>query len=110
MVNIIKKVEGGGNPSWSLGKVLYEIFGISTNDYHNELYAIIQAVHGSISDCDNFLITQPSSITKISSFGRTTYQCLSTMIRNHIDHPDNPSTKLTLMELKKSIQFLKSIV
>jgi predicted ATPase len=114
-VHIVKKINGGMSSLWSLGRVLYEVFDIATNDYHNELYANIQATHGSIKDCDNFFIKQTGNIRRISYFinqktnKKITYQCLSTMIRNHIDHPDNQSTIFSPTDLKQSIDFLKTL-
>ena len=63
----------------------------------------------SIRDTDNHIIAQPQYNTAIHQkpykYRTTTYQSLSTYIRNAIDHPD-PTHSFTQEELRTSIELL----
>lgn len=89
----------------------YLAFDIVSNDYHIELYGWLQQKESknTIKSCDDYIKNHAdynSSIhNKTSSFSTTTYDTLSTFIRNAIDHPD-PSRTFTENELRTSTELL----
>jgi len=89
----------------------YLAFDIVSNDYHIELYGWLKQKESktTVKSCDDFIKAQtqynPTLHAKASSFGSTTYDTLSTFIRNAIDHPD-PSRTFTENELRTSTELL----
>lgn len=89
----------------------YLAFGVSSVDYHIELYGYLQSKTGKhgIEECDIYISQQSQYDTriheKIDSYNRHNYQTLPTYIRNAIDHPDSGRT-YTEYELKTSIELL----
>lgn len=102
-------------PTITFAETNYLTFGIPSHDYHIELYGYLQVKFSkaSVKDADDFIanhsLYNPLIHSKPSSHGSTTYQTLSTYIRNAIDHPDNGNT-FTQDELNVSIQLLKEIL
>lgn len=112
--------------SITAAEVNYKAFNIYSTDLHIALYselegiarqcsdAYVANVHG-IEKCDRFIEIQQEYQAhpqpKQTSFGPHDYNTLSTSIRNHIDHPDNPydyddghlemSTELMIRILKR---------
>ncbi|RZK48016.1 MAG: hypothetical protein EOO99_11670 [Pedobacter sp.] len=86
-------------------EVNYEVFEISTNDYHNELY-------GYLEDVDN---SELEGIKKDMSWkneksGKTETVSLAKYIRHSIHHPENTSNKkLPEADLQKSIEILRKL-
>lgn len=98
-------------PSITNAETNYLAFDIISNDYHIELYGWLQNKESknTVKSCDDFIKNNSSynSTThrKASSFGTTTYETLSTYIRNAIDHPD-PSRTFTEDQLRISTELL----
>ena len=108
-------------PTVTSAELNYVAFDIASNDYHIELYGLLQnkialsrgSVDCSVKDCDTYITQQveydPTLHRKPSAHimpHRTTnYESLPTYIRNAIDHPD-PSRTFTPEELRKSIELL----
>lgn len=98
-------------PSVTAAETNYWAFDIVSNDYHIELYGWIQDKQGglNVKQCDNFIKThleyQVPLHKRSSSHGATTYDTLSTLIRNAIHHPD-PTRTYTEAELRTSIELL----
>lgn len=99
-------------PTITSAETNYLAFDIASNDYHIELYGWLQqkeAVH-SVKACDNFIKSHHLYIAadhgKASSNPTgTTYDTLSTYIRNAIDHPD-PARTFSQEQLETSIKLL----
>ncbi len=103
-------------PIITTAEVNYEVFGISSIEYHNQLYAFMQSNHQlrTIKDADAYV---ESSVfyrrdihEKISNHptGHTQYRTLPTYIRNAIDHPDFTHS-FSEAELTNSIDLLRSV-
>lgn len=99
-------------PTITAAETNYLAFGIISSDYHIQLYGHLQDKTGklSIKDCDEYIVEQTTLYdstlhTKISSHNTTTYQTLSTYIRNLISHPD-PTRSYTHEDLKTSTELL----
>lgn len=98
-------------PTITSAETNYLAFDIVSNDYHIELYGHLQTKESktTVKSCDDFIKSHAlynSSIhSKPSSFNTTTYDTLSTYIRNAIDHPD-PSKLFSEQELRISIELL----
>lgn len=97
-----------------LPEISYLTFGVPSSDYHNLLYGEIQNKFNltSIKKCDNFLVNSTfynsNRLMKVYTHKNCQYMCLSTYIRNCIDHPDD--RKYTIEELQNSIDFLRKIL
>ena len=105
-------------PSIKLTRLLaseinYIAFGIISEDYFMELYENVQTKsgNGTISDCDNYILKMipPQELLRNDSYNNYTYQTLPTFIRNAISHPNSNRT-YTEDELKKCVEFLRSII
>jgi predicted ATP-binding protein involved in virulence len=98
-------------PSITSAETNYLAFDIVSNDYHIELYGWLQQkeLKNTIKSCDDFIKIQsqynPPIHNKTSSYGTTTYDTISTFIRNAIDHPD-PSRTFTESELRTLTELL----
>lgn len=98
-------------PSITAAETNYLAFDIISNDYHIELYGWLQDKQGNLSvkGCDNYIKARPEYTVplheKASSHGATTYDTLSTFIRNAIHHPD-PARTFNETELRTSIELL----
>lgn len=96
-------------------EVNYLVFGISSSEYHNQLYCEIQNRFNKlkVKTCDEFIVTcpyyNPTTHEKDSSYGTSNYQSLSTYIRNAIDHYDN-GNDFTDEELEISIKLMQDIL
>lgn len=86
-------------------EVNYEVFGIVTNDYHNELYGYIES--------ENIDLLKELEKTKkwINSKTNKVYDVsLSEYIRHSIHHPENSKNKeFTEKELSSSLKKLRKI-
>lgn len=98
----IEKIEGRAS---SYSEVNYEVFGIASTDYHNELY-------GYLEDVDR---TKLDTLPKSKSWtdkrdNKTTQVSLATYIRHSIHHPENTlNARFTDEELVESIETLRGL-
>jgi predicted ATPase len=101
-------------PSITSAETTYLAFDVVSNDYHIELYGWLQDKENlsAVKACDDFIKNHPkydsSKHLKPSGYGRTTYETLSTYIRNAIHHPDSGNI-FTESELRVSIELLMEI-
>lgn len=104
-------------PTITASEINYAAFDIPSVDYHIALYGAIQSKYNkhSISSCDQFIHTQCSPYYDATrhelstNYDRQQYYTLPTMIRNHIDHPDNPYN-YTAEQLTISIELMRDIL
>lgn len=102
-------------PSVTSAETNYLAFGISTVDYHIELYGYLQIRESknTIKDADEYIRMSARYDAAIHykpyTHGHTTYQTLPTYIRNCIDHPD-PAYSYTAEELEISTKLLIEIL
>lgn len=107
-------------PTITAAEINYLAFNIASTDYHIELYGTLQRKLGdkNVADTDEYIknhrLYDPAVHCKPSSFQLrnghiTTYETLSTYIRNAIDHPDPVNRSYTSSELKTSIELLIGI-
>lgn len=89
----------------SYSEVNYEVFGIPTNDYHNELYGYIEDVSKTK------LEALPKSKKRYNDKTKATETVsLATYIRHSIHHPENTKNKkFTNEELAESIETLREL-
>jgi len=89
----------------SYSEVNYEVFGIPTNDYHNELYGYLEDIDKSKLD------GLPKSKKWYNDKTKTTDSVsLATYIRHSIHHPENgKNPKFTSNDLVKSINSLREL-
>ena len=98
-------------PSIMSAETNYLAFDIVSNNCHIELYGWLQQRESrfTVKSCDDFIKNHqlyiPAVHGKGSSFGTTTYDTLSTFIRNAIDHP-GPGQTFTERELRSSTELL----
>ncbi len=98
----IKKIEGGKS---SYSEVNYEVFGILSTDYHNELYGYIE--ENDKTKLDGLSKTKQWNNKKS---GQVEQVSLATYIRHSIHHPENTTNdKVTLEELSESIENLRNL-
>ena len=109
-------------PSLTSAEINYVAFDLISNDYHIELYGYLQnkiayargGEECTVKECDTYITQQveydatihrkPSNHTSRNGHV-TSYDTLSTYIRNAIDHPES-DRKFTEMELRTSIELL----
>ncbi len=86
-------------------EVNYEVFGIETSDYHNELYGFIELENRSLLD------SMSKKRKWFNSKMKKEYQVsLSEYIRHSIHHPENElNKKYTDKELSQSIKNLREL-
>lgn len=104
-------------PSITASEINYVAFGIPSIDYHIALYGAIQSKYNkhSIVGCDQFIETQCAPYYNaathgiVTSYHGTDFHTLPSMIRNHIDHPDNPYT-YTEAQMETSINLMRNIL
>lgn len=80
-------------PTVTIGEIKYSIFGMYTIDFHISLYGALQSLTGKTSidgenGIDGWLKSRGAPL-KSSQYASHHYETLPTLIRNHIDHPDN---------------------
>ncbi|PWW30826.1 AAA family ATPase [Chryseobacterium sp. AG844] len=103
-------------PSITTAETNYVAFDIISNDYHIELYGYLQEKFQlrKVKDTDEYIVNQtqfynPAIHQKVYTYnhsrGTTTYNSLSTYIRNCIDHPDQIHS-YSEAEIKTSIKLL----
>jgi len=101
-------------------EINYRAFSFPSEDFHIALYSYIQTLSQtdkSVIGCDNYInlyINQyePQNkyiLQRTSTNGRTTYNTLPTLIRNHIDHPNN-IYQYSETDLKESIELMIRII
>ena len=89
----------------SYSEVNYEVFGILSSDYHNELYGYLEDVEKS--KLDGLPKTKKWKNKKTNA---TKDVSLATYIRHSIHHPENTqNTKFTAEDLQKSIETLREL-
>jgi predicted ATPase len=89
----------------SYSEVNYEVFGIPTNDYHNELYGYLEDIDRSKLDGNTKSKKWYNDKTKA-----TDSVSLATYIRHSIHHPENgKNSKFSTDELVKSINTLREL-
>lgn len=110
-----KKINAPGVlPSITYAETNYLAFDIVSNDYHIELYGWLQQKESIplVKMCDEYIKRHAAYDSKVHSkssvHGRTTYDTLTTYIRNAIDHPDI-SRQFTEDELRVSTELLIDI-
>ena len=102
-------------PTITASEINYIAFSVFSTDFHIALYGYLQTLTGNskIEDCDNYIVSSPlydqTRYGYASSYRSTNYQTLSTMIRNHIDHPDN-GYSYNDTQLKISTLFLIELI
>lgn len=85
--------------------VTYEVFGIDSTDYHNELYGYLEENEG-----DKLNNLKPKRIWYNLKSKKNEEVSLSKYIRNSIHHPENTQNKkFTSDELHKSIEKLRKM-
>lgn len=86
-------------------EVNFEVFGIETNDYHNELYGFIE------SEAKNLLDGLEKNMKWTNSKTKKTHDVsLSEYIRHSIHHPENElNRRFTDEELSNSINCLRTL-
>lgn len=113
---------GKSSPTW--GEINYFAYGITSVEFHNELYGFIQAnatrldiKHEQEHEFDKYLVSQGIKQTKkwIREKGGVALapqdRTLQTYIRNYIHHPENTSNvEYTSEELEQSIKEMLSLV
>ena len=109
-------------PSLTSAEINYVAFNLVSNDYHIELYGYLQnkiayargTTECTVKECDTYITQQTAynatihnkASTHTSRRGYvTSYDTLSTYIRNAIDHPE-PARRFTTEELRTSIELL----
>ena len=106
-------------PSVTSAELNYIIFGIASNDYHIELYALLNDQLNDREGKEQLIINVDKFILESSVFdaqkhskewkhNNTTYKTLPSYIRNAIDHPDEKRT-FTDKELYCSIELLRTL-
>lgn len=111
--NTVQKFHKSGSgqilPTVTLGEIKYSIFDVYTIDFHISLYGELQSLTGKTSiDGENGIdvwLLEHGAPRKSSSYKTHHYATLPTLVRNHIDHPDNCYT-YTDNEFKESTDFL----
>lgn len=98
----IKKIEGKAS---SYAEVNYEVFGIPSTDYHNELYGYLEDIDkpklDSLSKTKKWKNKRTSDTENVS---------LAKYIRHSIHHPENTlNEKFTNEEIIKSIEMLRKL-
>jgi predicted ATP-dependent endonuclease of OLD family len=89
----------------SYSEVNYDVFGIVTTDYHNELYGYLEDIDKS--KLDNLKKNKKWINAKTN---KTENVSLATYIRHSIHHPENTKNlRFTEKELKQSIDTLKEL-
>lgn len=102
-------------PTITSSEINYLAFDVCSIDYHIALYGEIQSRYSltSIINCDRYIKNSPQYNTLIhekpSHFRSNHYDTLTSLIRNHIDHPDNPYS-FTKEELRLSIELMRDIL
>lgn len=96
-------------PTITIGEIKFSIFELYTTDFHISLYGALQDLTGRTSidgnnGIDRWLLDHGAP-RRQSHYGSHHYETLPTLIRNHIDHPDNNYT-YTDDEFRQSINFL----
>jgi energy-coupling factor transporter ATP-binding protein EcfA2 len=89
----------------SYSEVNYEVFGIPSSDYHNELY-------GYLEDVEKLKLNSLPKTKKWKNIKTNTTDnvSLATYIRHSIHHPENTTnTKFSAEELEESIKTLRGL-
>ncbi len=99
---VITKIE---KKKSTYAEVNFEVFGIETTDYHNELYGFIESENKTLLENLNKTLRWKNAKTK-----KEYDVSLSQFIRDSIHHPENDlNKKFTDKELSQSIKSLKEL-
>jgi hypothetical protein len=100
---IIEAINSG---SMSYAEVNYEVFGIASTDYHNELYGCLEAQHASKLNA----ITQNKNWNNIKK-GIVEKVSLPRYIRHAIHHPENTTNpKYTIDDMRQSLNMMRKLL
>mgnify|MGYP001613685531 CR=1 FL=1 len=98
----LEKIELGKT---SYSEVNYEVFGIPSSDYHNELYGYLEEIEKAKLDA-----LPKTKKWKNKKSGTTEDVSLAMYIRHSIHHPENTTNaKFTPEELQESIDTLRKV-
>ncbi|MDP2695782.1 MAG: ATP/GTP-binding protein, partial [bacterium] len=98
----LEKIELGKT---SYSEVNYEVFGIPSSDYHNELYGYLEEIEKAKLDA-----LPKTKKWKNKKSNTTEDVSLATYIRHSIHHPENTqNTKFTPEELQESMEKLREL-
>jgi len=115
------KLFGNSSPTW--GEINYCAFGVTSAEFHNELYGFLQSIATSDDrenyreeNFDNWLVNkgipQTKRYNRLNKDGTTRQEekTLPTFIRNIIHHPENTHNQFSPEELTESIKGLMRIL
>ena len=115
------KLFGNSSPTW--GEINYCAFGVTSAEFHNELYGFLQSIATSDDrenyreeNFDNWLVNkgipQTKRYNRLNKDGTTRQEekTLPTFIRNIIHHPENTHNQFSPEELIESIKGLMRIL
>lgn len=118
-INDATKLEHLVGTSVSYSGANYEVFGIATSDYHNELYGKLHEDYiaedeadekrGGTKYFDKYFFQEVHELSADRPWKELQKQVsLCTYVRNVIHHPEAPRS-FTEVELRKSIELMRSI-
>lgn len=102
-------------PTVTNAEINYHAFGLYTVDLHIALYGYLQTltVNHTVASMDSYICSSTlfdaATHRKVTTHGTTTYNSLTTSIRNNIDHPDNGNT-YTYEQLATSTELLIKLI
>jgi AAA15 family ATPase/GTPase len=104
-------VKSFSKSSSSYSRVAFEVYGIATSDFHNELYGQLQEREEKYTELEINTFFESKGIDKNIQYRKlkkdgSTEDYLVTLpvkIRNVIHHPENPHNSYTKLDLEKSI-------
>lgn len=102
-------------PLISFAEIQYIVFGICTNDYHNQLFGLLAKKLGytSIKRIDDYIVNSnlyDSQLNKHYNYRGRDYYTLPVYIRNAIHHPEESTLHFYENDLKISIEILRDII
>lgn len=102
-------------PLISFAEIQYIVFGICTNDYHNQLFGLLANKLGytSIKRIDDYIVNSnfyDSQLNKHYNYRGRDYYTLPVYIRNTIHHPEDSTLHFNENDLKNSIEILRDII
>ena len=102
-------------PLISFSEIQYIVFGICTNDYHNQLFGLLanKLGYASIKRIDDYVVNSnfyDSQLNKHYNYRGRDYYTLPVYIRNAIHHPEDSTLHFNENDLKNSIEILRDII
>ena len=102
-------------PLISFAEIQYIVFGICTNDYHNQLFGLLanKLGYASIKRIDDYIVNSnfyDSQLNKHYNYRGRDYYTLPVYIRNAIHHPEDSTLHFKENDLKNSIEILRDII